>query len=1317
MTPAQRFSILKYWQLLECFAWQTVPALDSDVRVRSLVKGFPWPEQRDPTCCQLIQNEEKRLRRTIKSVTWQHSVYLGIVAERKIVEELFRRSEEELDLLPLDFRGEIPMLVVSATTDGKVGEQTEEGADLPAFSSENLEIARWPWALAQWIRCDGKPQAWANDFEGFRKSVIELCRETVLRTEPDGDGFFRLTDAAIRAIEAGMLDVLRERCACPKEQPLPAVFTELQVPRVVTRFRLDPNATFDPPLLNSFFVDDLSQAAADVTQGALGGALDRYIAMSTGLEKVELDRSRPVDDASEQKRWREVFASLNASSLPRGTWPKPFSRQLYFAQQLACNRILMGRAGEEIVGVNGPPGTGKTTLLRDVIADLLVRRAEKLAGLATARAAFGKKKGTPPRTFFLVAPELRGFEIIVASQNNVAVENITRELPNIDDFCLDPKETCKLSPQDKIVAQRRIIADIDHFAEISDAILKASGSAQEVDVESSDRELRPSWGLISAPLGNKARRNIVADAIFPYLKSGVASPFLRAVIVRACAATGDSPRSFELDNSKRNDRTEIDELKRRVDVLLDAARSKFDSDFATAQTKFRIALNELNAVQEDLRSLEKKENDHAICSNHCRELEHTLPTLITAVESAKTAAFQHALFTRDAEGRHARAERYYRNAQCFVGWRKIVSEISDAKRQHGDADKELFRLQAQLLEFVARTEQIATEEGQAQTEAERAAAERPHALIRWLKRLLPRVAVAESRYQSAQARLRLLRERHEAQRAGIGVVNSQVESCTSVVRRCAASVLALEMEEARRRDDADRAQRECPGLLAINDFSAAVIAARVAVEAAQTTLESARRRAETLEQSLKATKAKRQACEQGIARLKAEGDELLGKCRVLKTSLGIAGTIRSAYVLSEAERQKAKPLMGERIHRARMNVFIAAIRLHRAFVLAALPQLRRNLSFACDVLWGNVENDEVEFLGDAWSSLSFLIPVVSTTFASASRLFSRLKPGSLGWAMIDEAGQAPPQYAVGLMRLVRRCVVVGDPLQLPPVVPMPAALTEHLRTSCGVSDASLHAHDCSVQMIADRLTTLGSKVPVPSKTDPDRELWVGCPLYVHNRCAEPIFTISNKLSYGGRMVLGRGEQPKHPEPPVVRPLNSFWLDVARPENTESHATSDDLAAVAWLLQSFHWRDLSHLYVISPFREVRDKVRRIADQGSTAWRENSIGTVHTFQGKQADCVILVLGGRSGGGRRWAGKPANLLNVAASRAKESLVVVGSFDRWKEFVAPFSSLERIKWRPEFRTQSLPDAGIQLGGQPQAPLADLPDKQLSRKLNKTFP
>ena len=59
-----------------------------------------------------------------------------------------------------------------------------------------------------------------------------------------------------------------------------------------------------------------------------------------------------------------------------------------------------------------------------------------------------------------------------------------------------------------------------------------------------------------------------------------------------------------------------------------------------------------------------------------------------------------------------------------------------------------------------------------------------------------------------------------------------------------------------------------------------------------------------------------------------------------------------------------------------------------------------------------------------------------------------------------------------------------------------------------------------------------------------------------------------------------------------------------------------------------------------------------------------GTVHTFQGREADYVIFLLGGDPGRPRvisGFAGKNPNLVNVALTRAKKRFYVVGDKSFW--------------------------------------------------------
>ena len=88
-----------------------------------------------------------------------------------------------------------------------------------------------------------------------------------------------------------------------------------------------------------------------------------------------------------------------------------------------------------------------------------------------------------------------------------------------------------------------------------------------------------------------------------------------------------------------------------------------------------------------------------------------------------------------------------------------------------------------------------------------------------------------------------------------------------------------------------------------------------------------------------------------------------------------------------------------------------------------------------------------------------------------------------------------------------------------------------------------------------------------------------------------------------------------------------------------------------------------VYVITPFNNVAYQLsRKLRKIGFTRYdkqgKPTNIGTVHTFQGKEAPIVFFVLGAdrQSSGAARWAVTEANIMNVAATRAKEEFYIIG-------------------------------------------------------------
>ncbi|MFI4956529.1 MAG: AAA domain-containing protein [Gammaproteobacteria bacterium] len=366
---------------------------------------------------------------------------------------------------------------------------------------------------------------------------------------------------------------------------------------------------------------------------------------------------------------------------------------------------------------------------------------------------------------------------------------------------------------------------------------------------------------------------------------------------------------------------------------------------------------------------------------------------------------------------------------------------------------------------------------------------------------------------------------------------------------------------------------------------------------------------------------------------------------------------------------KISPWLTDELQKKREDLFIAALELHKAFIDASAQKMLHNLSILMTYFSSGSPKDEKRkaLLPDLWSSLFLVVPVLSTTFASVDRMLADLPSNSIGWLLIDEAGQTLPQAAVGGIMRAKRTIVVGDPLQIPPVVSLPERLNAEICKFFNVNQRIWTAPEASAQTLADQSALFQATFRSDQGPRP-----VGIPLLVHRRCQDPMFNISNRIAYDGQMVHAVGERSKGIIGNILG--NSTWFNVVG-EAKSKYCPSEGDSVVSMLQQLANSGiDEPDMFIITPFRiiaqEIRQRLKKEVQLFSAfrmdkdKWIENRVGTIHTVQGREADSVILVLGAPMNaqqGARAWAANTPNILNVAVTRAKQNLYVVGSHDAW--------------------------------------------------------
>ncbi len=372
------------------------------------------------------------------------------------------------------------------------------------------------------------------------------------------------------------------------------------------------------------------------------------------------------------------------------------------------------------------------------------------------------------------------------------------------------------------------------------------------------------------------------------------------------------------------------------------------------------------------------------------------------------------------------------------------------------------------------------------------------------------------------------------------------------------------------------------------------------------------------------------------------------------------------------ELHKCSPWITEELNNARAELFIEALDLHKTFIEVASECTRSALRVFIDLLEGH-KSQHQDYVKQLWDVFFLVVPVVSTTFSSLGRMLNGMGSESIAHLLVDEAGQAVPHAAAGGIWRARRVVVVGDPLQIEPIQKVPVSVIKSVGRHYRVPDL-LTDETISVQILADRANDFGAYISAK-----DESRWVGCPLRVHRRCQQLMFQISNRIAYNEQMVQAT------PDSDCKSTITeSCWIYVEGESSSSQWVPNQGMALIRVLQKAIMYalqtqKKLPNIYIISPYKAVAKKARKLLSEKLNDWcfnysvskddiqdwLNNNIGTIHTFQGKEADIVILCLGVDKKNIRsaEWAASSPNILNVAVTRARHRLVVIGDIILWGE------------------------------------------------------
>jgi len=274
-----------------------------------------------------------------------------------------------------------------------------------------------------------------------------------------------------------------------------------------------------------------------------------------------------------------------------------------------------------------------------------------------------------------------------------------------------------------------------------------------------------------------------------------------------------------------------------------------------------------------------------------------------------------------------------------------------------------------------------------------------------------------------------------------------------------------------------------------------------------------------------------------------------------------------------------------------------------------------------------IEDDEM------MHQLTDIFPIIFTTNLGSRRLGTATPHFDL--LIMDEAGQSAVATSLLPMARAERVMLVGDSSQLRPITQLDERTNLELMNAYGTPKTYDYANNSILKLMQTVDTTSPSIM-----------------LKEHYRSDKKIIGFSNKKYYDNQLIIKKKDQPEALK----------FIQVKSSPGQEKNTAYEEALLIA---RDIKKQNKSDVGVITPFKNQAALINKALAELNVS--KAKVGTIHTFQGNENSTIYLSLGltkQTSQFAFDWIKDNQELMNVATTRAKDRLIVVGDEEVIKTF-----------------------------------------------------